>query len=88
MVPNESPAVDVGLAEVDLLLGVAEVAHGKGDGGDSSSEDELLHKIASNPEFTIQRRKQNIRNPKASESNPASETHPASDTPRPKRTRK
>ncbi len=37
--PNESPAVDVGLVEVGLLLGVDEVAHEKGNGGDSSSVD-------------------------------------------------
>ena len=88
VVPNESPVVNFGLAEVGLLLGVVEVAHENGNGGDSSSVDEPLHKQATNAEFTIQKRKQNIRNPKASESNPPSETHPASDTPRPKRTRK
>ncbi len=44
MMANESPVVNVGLAEVGLLLGVAEVAHEKGDGGDSSSVDEPLHK--------------------------------------------
>jgi hypothetical protein len=94
--PNEIPAADVGLAEVGLLLGVAEVAHEKGNDGDSSSDDEPLHKQAPNAEFTSQKRKQNKATSGTSEFTPrkrthknsASETHPASDTPRPKRTRK
>jgi len=35
VVPNESPVVDVGLADVGLLLGVDEVANETGNGGDS-----------------------------------------------------
>ena len=102
VVPNESPVVNFGLAEVGLLLGVVEVAHENGNGGDSSSVDEPLHKQATKTEFTIHKRKQNKaasgtseftprkrthKNP-ASESNLASETHTTSDTPRPKRTKK
>ncbi len=85
-----------------MLLGVAEVAHEKVNGGDSSSVDEPLHKQATNAEFAIHKRKQNKaasgtsefiprkrthKNP-TSESNLVSESHTTSDTPRPKRTRK
>ncbi len=102
VVPNESPVVNFGLAEVGLLLGVVEVAHENGNGGNSSSVDEPLHKQATNAEFIIKKRKQikaasgtseftprkrTHKNP-ASESNLASETHTTSDTPRPKRTKK